>query len=191
LVALDSQGRLSRFQYRTEPTQNLAEAVSKELEKPSDTGLVVVGSRLAYADNGGVLHILDAVTLEPVATHKLAAPAVGRLLTAGSLVLVETRDHELAAYDASGPTKLQFVMPLGQTGPSGPPALFRGQLVIANRDGTLLTVDPAQGTIVGHAAVEQPLAGGVLSVEGHPVVTTIDGSLCRIDSVLAPPKKGP
>jgi len=38
----------------------------------------------------------------------------------------------------------------------------------------------------------------VLDVNGHPVVTTIDGSLCRVDSVLEAttsglesPKKGP
>jgi outer membrane protein assembly factor BamB/pSer/pThr/pTyr-binding forkhead associated (FHA) protein len=191
LVALDSRGRLSRFQYRTEPQHNLAEAVSKELDKLSESGLVVLGSRLAYADTGGTVHFLDAVTLEPVAAHKLPAGAVGRLLTAGPLLVVETQDHQLAVYDASGPTKALFLTSLGETGPSGPPALIRGRLVIANRDGTVVSFDPAQGTVVGRVAVEQPLAGGVLSVEGHAVVSTIDGSLCRVDSVLESQKKGP
>jgi hypothetical protein len=190
LVALDSRGRLSRFQYRTDPEPGLAEPVSKELEKPSDTGVVVLRSRVAYADTNGVVHFLDATTLEPVATHKLPAPAVGRLLTVGSLLLIETRDHQLAAYDATGSTKPLFAMALGQTGPSGPAALIRGRLIIANRDGTVVGVDPAQGTVVARAAMAEPLAGGVLSVDGHPVVFTIDGSLYRVDSVLESPKKG-
>ena len=38
----------------------------------------------------GRLHFLDAATLEPVATHKLSSPAVGRLWTVGTDVLAET-----------------------------------------------------------------------------------------------------
>ena len=105
LVALDSHGRLSLFQYRTEPVRNLAELVSKTVAGPCDTGVVVVGSRIVYDDGIGVLHFLDAATLEPVATHKLPAPAAARPWTAGSLLVIETRDHQLAVYDASGPTK--------------------------------------------------------------------------------------
>ncbi|HET6323769.1 MAG TPA: PQQ-binding-like beta-propeller repeat protein [Planctomycetaceae bacterium] len=191
LVALDSANRLSRFQYRTDPERNLAETVTKELEKPSDTGVVVLASRVAYADTAGVLHFLDAATLEPIATHKLSAPAVGRLLTAGSLLLVETNDHQLAAFDASGPTKSLFTTSLGQTGPCGPPALIGDHLVVANRDGTVMNIDPASGTLVARVAIGHPLAGGVLSVERHPVVFTVDGSLCRVDLVLESPKKGP
>jgi outer membrane protein assembly factor BamB len=191
LVALDSHGRLSLFQYRTEPVRNLAELVSKKVEGPCDTGLAVVGSRIVYDDGNGVLHFLDATTLEPVATHKLPAPAVGRPWTAGSLLVAETRDQQLAVYDASGPTKPLFVASVGGTGPCGPPALIHGRLVVANRDGTVIGIDPAQGTVVARAAIGQALSGGVIAVEGHPVVCTIDGSLCRVDSVLESPKQGP
>ena len=191
LVALDSQGRLSLFQYRTEPVRNLAELVSKNVTGPCDTGLVVVGSRIVYDDGNGVLHFLDAATLEPVATHKLPAPAVARPWTAGSLLVIETRDHQLAVYEASGPTKPLFAASVGSTGPSGPPALIRGRLVVANRDGTVIAIDPAQGTVVTRAAIGQALSGGVIAIDGRPVVCTIDGSLCRVDSVLESPKKGP
>ncbi len=146
---------------------------------------------VVYGDVDGVLHFLDAATLEPVATHKLPAGAVGRLLTAGPLLLVETRDHRLAAYDASGPTKPLFVASLGQTGPSGPPSVIHGRLVVANRDGTILGIDPVNGTVITRLAIAEQLSGGVLVVEGHAVVTTIDGSLCRVDSLLEPLKKAP
>jgi hypothetical protein len=191
LVALDSRGRLSLFQYRTEPVRNLAELVSKRVEGPCDTGLVVVGSRIAYDDGNGVMHFLDVATLEPVATHKLPAPAVGRPWTAGSLLVVETRDQQLAVYEASGPTKPLFVASVGGTGPCGPPALIHGRLVVANRDGTVIGIDPARGAVVARATIGQALSGGVLAVEGHPVVCTLDGSLCRVDSVLESPKQGP
>jgi outer membrane protein assembly factor BamB len=189
LVTLDSNGRLSRSQYRTEPVRNLAEVVSKQLEKASDTGLVVVGPRVAYGDVDGVLHFLDAETLEPVATHHLLAPAVGRLWFVDSLLLVEMRDHQLAVYDLRGPTKLLFVASLGQSGPSGPPAIIRDRLVVANRDGTILSLDPSSGTVVSRHPLDQPLSGGVMVVEGHPIVSTIDGTLCRVDSLIESPKK--
>src|SRR5262249_15736190 len=131
LVALDSRGRLSRFQYRTEPVAGLSEVVSKNLEKPSDTGVISVASRIAFADVDGVVHFLDAGTLDRVATHKLPTPAVGRLRSAGSLVAVETRDHQLSVFDATGSTKPVFVANLGQSGLSGPIALIHGRLIIA------------------------------------------------------------
>jgi PQQ-like domain/FHA domain len=190
VVALDSRGRLSVFRHRTEPVRNLAEIVARKVEGPCDTGLAVVASRVVYGDAEGVLHFLNAAELEPVATHKLSAPAVGRLWTTGSLLFAETRDHKLAAYDASGPTKPLFVAPLGQTGPSGPPALIRDRLIVANRDGSVLSLDPSRGTVLARATIDQPLSGGVISVDGHAVVSTIDGSLCRIDSLLEPQKNG-
>jgi hypothetical protein len=189
LVALDSHGRLSLFQYRTEPVHQLAEVVTKNLNGPCDSGLAVVASRVVYADAEGALHFLDASTLEPVATHKLPAPAVGRLWTAGSLVVVESRDQQLAVYDASGPTKPLFVAALGETGPSGPPALLRDRLIVAFRDGAVVAIDPVRGAVVARASVGEALSGGVVAVDGRPVVTTIDGSLCRVDSVLESPKK--
>ncbi len=190
LVALDSRGRLAVSQYRTDPVRSLAEVVSKNLDKPSDTGLAVAGSRIAYATDDGTLHFLDGATLEPVATQKLSSPAVGRLWTVGTIVLAETREHELAAYETSGTPKLLFVAALGDSGPAGPPALLGGRLIVGERDGTVVSVDPAKGTVIARVALEQPLAGGVLDVNGHPVVTTIDGSLCRVDAVLESPKKG-
>jgi outer membrane protein assembly factor BamB len=116
---------------------------------------------------------------------------VARPWTAGSLFVIETRDHQLVVYDASGPTKPLFAASVGSTGPSGPPALIRGRLVVANRDGTVIAIDPAQGTVVARAAIGQALSGGVVAIDGRPVVCTIDGSLCRVDSVLESPKKGP
>jgi outer membrane protein assembly factor BamB/pSer/pThr/pTyr-binding forkhead associated (FHA) protein len=198
LVALDSRGRLAVSQYRTDPVRSLAEVVSKTLDKPSDTGLAIVGSRIVYATEDGTLHFLDAATLEPVAAHKLSSPAVGRLWSVGTTVLAETRDHELTAYETSGTPKLLFVAALGESGPSGPPASKGGRLIVAERDGTVVSLDPAKGTVIARVTLEQPLVGGVLDVNGHPVVTTIDGSLCRVDSVLEAttsglesPKKGP
>jgi hypothetical protein len=191
LVALDSRGRLSLFQFRTDPVRNLAEVVTKQVDPASDSGVVVTASRIASVEGGSTLQFREAATLEPVAAHKLPAAAVGRLWTSGTLVLVETRDHHLAAFDATGPTKALFVVPLGETGPAGAPAMIGGRLVVANRDGTILSLDPAQGTIIARASAEQPLSGGVIVVDGHPIVSTIDGSLVKVDSVLESAKKNP
>ena len=124
-------------------------------------------------------------------TEHLPAPAVNRLWSVGSTVLVETRNHQLLSYEVSGSPKLQFHVPLGNTGPAGPPALVRGRLVVANRDGTLLALDPASGAVAARAVVGQPLSGGVISVGDHAVVASIDGTLYRVDSFLEQPKKSP
>jgi outer membrane protein assembly factor BamB len=189
LVALDSQGRLSLFQYRSEPVHHLARLVTKNLTGPCDTGLAVAASRVVYGDADGALHFLDASTLEPVATHKLPAPAVERLWTAGTLVVAESRDQQLAAFDATGATKPLFASALGETGPSGPPALIDGRLLVAYRDGEVVGIDPTHGTVIARVSTGQRLSGGVIAIGGRPVVTTIDGSLCRVDSVLELPKK--
>jgi outer membrane protein assembly factor BamB/tetratricopeptide (TPR) repeat protein len=191
LIAVDSRGRLTQLQYRAEPVRHLAEVRSQNLDRPLDIPFVVVGSRVVYADAGGVLHVLDAETLDSVFTEHLPSPAVNRLWSVGSTVLVETRSHQLLSYEVSGSPKLQFRVPLGNTGPAGPPSLVRGRLVVANRDGTLLALDPASGAVAARAVVGQPLSGGVISVGDQAVVASIDGTLYHVDSILEQPKKNP
>jgi outer membrane protein assembly factor BamB len=111
---------------------------------------------------------------------------VGGLWTVGSTVLIETRDHQLVCYDLDGQPKLRFHVPLDKTGPAGPPALLNGRLVVATREGTLLDLDPSTGAVAARASVGQPLSGGVISVGGHFVVASIDGTLYRVDSLLKP-----
>jgi outer membrane protein assembly factor BamB/TolA-binding protein len=189
LLAADSDGRLTQVQYRAEPVRHLAEVRFKQLERPLDVPFAVAGSRVAYADAQGMLHVLDAATLDSVFTQKLSAPAVGSLWTVGSTLLVETRNHQLVCYELNGQPKLRFQVPLDKTGPAGPPALLDGRLVVANRDGTLLGLDPSTGAVVTRAKVGQPLSGGVISAGGHAVVASIDGTLYRVDSLLAPQDK--
>jgi outer membrane protein assembly factor BamB len=184
LLTADSRGRLTQLQFRSQPTRHLAEVRSKQLDRPLDVPFAVVGSRVAYATIDGVLHVLDAETLDSVFSEKLSAPAVSPLWGVGSSVLFETRDHQLVCYDLNGPPKLRFHVLLDKTGPSGSPALVQGRLVVANRDGTLLGLDPSTGKIAARTTVGQPLSGGVISVENHAFAASIDGTLYRVDSVL-------
>jgi outer membrane protein assembly factor BamB len=189
LVAVDARGRLAQLQYRAEPVHHLAEVRSKNLGRPLDVPFAVAGSRVAYADADGVLNVLDAETLDSVFSQKLTAPAVGRLWTVGSTIVFETRDRQLICCDLTGQPKLRFHLALGKTGPCGAPALVGGRLVVANRDGTLLGLDPSTGEIAARATVGQPLSGDVISADGHAVVTSIDGTLYRVDSILEPSPK--
>jgi len=190
LLATDARGRLRRLQFRTEPMRHLAEVVTRQADRPIDAGIAVAGSRIAYADADAVLHVLDAATLEPIFTEKLSAPAVGGLWTAGSLLLVETRDHQLRGYELNGPPKLRFKMPLADAGPAGPPAMVGDRLIIAGRDGNVLSLDPSSGAVTAKINVGQPLSGGVTIVEGHTVVASIDGSLYHVESLLESKKPG-
>ena len=185
LLAADTQGRLTQVQFRGEPVRHLAEVRSKSSSRPLDVPFTVSQSRVVYADSDGTLNVLDSQTLDSVFSEKLPAPAVSRPWAVGSMVLVETRNHHLLCYELGGTPKLKFDVPLAGAGPAGPPALIRGRLVVANRDGTLLGIDPATGQIASKGSAGQPLSGGVISAGGHLVVASIDGTLYRIDSLLA------
>jgi outer membrane protein assembly factor BamB len=131
-----------------------------------------------------MLHVLDAGAFEPVLQTKLPAPAVGTLWGVGSMLLVETRDHQLLCFDVGAKPKLQWTLPWDESGVAGPPDVVRGRLVIPDRDGTVVGLDPATGSGAVRQSVGQPLSGSVISVDGHAVVTSIDGSLYRVDPVL-------
>jgi len=191
LLTADSRGRLAQLQYRTEPVRHLAELRSKNLDRPLDVPFAVAASRVAYASADGVFNVLDAETLDAVYSDKLRAPALSPIWPVGSTVVFETQNHELFCYELGAPPKLRFHVPLGKTGPCGAPALVRGRLIVANRNGTLWALNPSTGEIVAETAVGQPLSGGVIAADDHVVVAAIDGTLYRVDSFLEANNKHP
>jgi outer membrane protein assembly factor BamB len=184
IVTADSRGRLARLQFRTEPVRNLAELRFKNLDRPLDVPFAVAAGRVAYASPDGVFNVLDAETLDAVSSDKLPGPALSPLWAVGSTVVFETQNHELLCYEVSGTPKLRFHLPLAKTGPCGAPALVRGRLIVANRDGTLWALDPSTGEIAAKAGVGQPLSGSVIAANEHIVASAIDGTLYRVDSLL-------
>lgn len=191
LLAADSRGRLTQLQFRAEPVRHLAELRSKSLDRPLDVPFAVAGSRVAYATADGVLNVLDAESLDTVYSDKLPAPALSRLWAVGSSVVFETQNHELLCYELNGSPKKRFAIPLGKTGPCGAPAVVRGRLIVANRDGSVWAVDLSKGEIASKAAVGQPLSGGVIASDDQIVVAAIDGTLYRLDSALEPKQNTP
>jgi outer membrane protein assembly factor BamB/pSer/pThr/pTyr-binding forkhead associated (FHA) protein len=191
ILTADSRGRLAQLQFRAEPVRHLAELRFKNLDRPLDVPFAVAGARVAYASPDGVLNVLDAETLDAVSSDKLPAAALSPLWPVGSTIVFETQNHELLCYELAGPPKLRFHVPLGKTGPCGAPALVRGRLIVANRNGTLWALNPSTGEIVAKAAVGQPLSGGVIAADEHVVVAAIDGTLYRVDSLLEANNKHP
>ena len=89
-------------------------------------------SRVVYADAGGVLHVLDGEHSIRFSREKLPSPAVNRLWSVGSTVLVETRSHQLLVVRSERLTQTPVSRSPGEHGacrPSGPgarpPALLR------------------------------------------------------------------
>jgi outer membrane protein assembly factor BamB len=135
--------------------------------------------------------VLDADSLDAVYSDKLPAPALSPLWKVGSTIVFETQNHQLLCYELNGSPKLRFGVRLGKTGPCGAPALVRGRLIVANRDGTVWALNPATGEITSATSVGQPLSGGVISDDGRVVVASIDGTLYRLDSALQAKNKNP
>ena len=151
LLAADSRGRLTQLQYRAEPVRHLAEVRSKNLDRPLDVPFAVVGSRVVYADAGRraarsrrARRSIRSFTREACRRPRSTACGASARRCSSKRGTINSSVTKL-----SGTPKLQFRVPLGNTGPAGPPALVHGRLVVANRDGTLLALDPATGAIVG------------------------------------------
>jgi hypothetical protein len=191
LLTVDSRGRLTQLQFRTEPVRHLAEVRFKNLDRPLDVPFAVAGSRVAYATPDGILNVLDAETLDAVSSDKLPAPPLSPLWKVGSTIVFETQNHQLLCYELNGSPKLRFAVRLGNTGPCGAPALVRGRLIVANRDGTVWALHPSTGEMTSQTSVGQPLSGGVISDEDRIVVASIDGTLYRLDSALEAKNKNP
>jgi WD40 repeat protein len=148
--------------------------------------LAVLGTRVAAACDDGVLRVLDARTLDPIAEARPAAATSGT--GEPHLVAVAAGEHVLIAGGASrgltilDPTSLT---PLGELrGPDAPPLALRKVgptfLLSTHRDGSLALWDVPARRMVARAAID----GGALSLaivdDATALVGTRAGTLCRV-----------
>ena len=184
IFAIDLEGKISRLQFRTSPSAHLQQVDSISIGQPLDVKPIVDQGRLFVADAGGTVQILDVVAFELQATTDLGAPAIGVMGLAGNLLLVETSQGQLQCLKADDKLSKAWSINLEGDHLTGTPMLDNGQVVIATMNGKVMSINAETGETSRSLQLDQFLEHGPVNVAGKTVVTSIDGSFYRIDSIL-------
>jgi len=184
IFAIDREGKISRLQYRTSPSAHLQQVDSISIGQPIDVTPIVDQGRLFVADAGGKVQMLDVVAFEQQAIADLGAPAVGVMGLAGNLLLVETSQGELQCLKTDDKLSKTWSIPLEGDHLTGTPLVDNDQVVIATKNGKIMSINAETGETTKSLELDQFLEHGPVNVAGEIVVTSIDGSFYRIDSIL-------
>jgi len=184
-LAINDSGRLSRIQFRNSDVPHLAEVNSVNLPQPIDVAPVIADGRLFIADAAGRLTMSDLSNLETLSEVKLAAPATNRLWFVDGSLFVESGRKTLQEFRTeNGQLNPGWTLPLDGNSLAGTPLTIDGRLVVALKNGTLLSLNRLDGRVLDELVVNQPLAIGPKKVGGLFVLPTIDGSLHVFDAAL-------
>ena len=184
IFAIDREGKISRLQYRTSPSAHLQQVDSISIGQPIDVTPIVDQGRLFVADAGGKVQMLDVVAFEQQSIANLGAPAVGVMGLAGNLLLVETSQGQLQCLKTDDKLSKIWSIPLEGDHLTGTPLVDNDQVVIATMNGKVMSINAETGETTKSLELDQFLEHGPVNVAGEIVVTSIDGSFYRIDSIL-------
>lgn len=184
IFTVDPNGKIARLQYRTSPSAHLQQVDSVDIGQPVDVKPIVTGGHLYVADAGGKVQMIDLVGFERLAEAKLDAPAVGVLGLAGNLLLVETSDGQLQCLKTDDKLSKAWSIDLKGDHLTGTPLIENDQIIIATMGGKVLTLNSESGESSQTLQLDQHLEHGPVRIAGRVVVTSIDGSFYRIDSIL-------
>lgn len=184
IFAVDKEGKITRLQFRTTPSAHLQQVDNISIGQPLDVTPIVSDGRLIVADAAGKVQILDVVAFEQLATTDLDAPAVGVMGLAGNLLLVETSRGQLQCLKTDDKLSKAWSIDLKGDHLTGSPILNNGQVVLATMNGKVLSINAESGETSRSVQLDQFLEHGPVNVSGKVVVTSIDGSFYKIDSIL-------
>jgi outer membrane protein assembly factor BamB/TolA-binding protein len=190
LLAINSLGRLMRIQFRASQVAHLAEVDRLELGRPIDVSPAISAGRFVVADAGGHLKVFNLATMDLLSEVELDAPASNRPWIVNDRLYVETVDHRLICFSMEGKLQQIWTLPLENSPLAGAPLAVGNQIVVARQNGEVWALDPTSGEIQNRLNVGQPASLGSQNIGEFLVLPTIDGSLHRIESVLAEDQAG-
>jgi len=188
LIVLDSEQRLRRIQYRTEPVPHLAEVSSLELPHPVDVRFVVSNGKIILADAGRRLMLINASNLEILADTELKEPATNDVWLIDNKIYLETGRKHLHCFQLGENIQQQWSLPLENGHLAGRPLQIESDLILAAQNGSVLSLNIDNGKVINRLELEQPINLGPRRIGKQIVVPSIDGSLHRIETVLGEKK---
>jgi hypothetical protein len=184
LLAVDTRGKLTRVQLRTQDVAHLADASKSQLDSSVDVGLLVHNGRVVVADADGKLRLLDASNLDTLSETPLEAPATSAPWIVGDRLFLEVGGSKLACFAVEPNLNALWSVALEGARLAGGPLPFQNRLLAVMQDGELWVLDPESGEVVHRVTTQQPVTLPPQVVGSYLVVPSIDGSLHRIDAAL-------
>ncbi|HCC99631.1 MAG TPA: hypothetical protein DER64_03815, partial [Planctomycetaceae bacterium] len=185
LLVLDGGGDLVRLEYRTAPSPHLYPVSKIKLNAPLDRDPLVHQGRVVLATSDRKLQLLGAADLQVVANVDLPAAATAGPWAVGKLVLVETGQKQLVCLDPADNLKVLWTAETKGQSVAGAPLSVDGRLLVAFDDGRVVVVNSANGQFGRSVELGQPVALGPRAYGKKILVSSIDGTLYRIESLLA------
>jgi TolA-binding protein len=190
LLVLDDGGDLVRLQYRTAPAPHLFPISTLKLTAPLDRDPVLHQARAILATADRKLLVLGAADLQVAITADLPAPATAGPWATGNQVIVETGQKQLVCFDLADNLKLLWTIETGGHSVAGAPLVVDGRMLVAWDNGRVAVINPADGKTGRTVELGQPIALGPRTFGKKILVTSIDGTLYRVESLLAPAAAG-
>jgi pSer/pThr/pTyr-binding forkhead associated (FHA) protein/TolA-binding protein len=190
LLVLDDGGDLVRLQYRTAPAPHLYPIATLRLAAPLDRDPLLHQGKVILATSDRKLQVLGAADLQVAATTDLPGPPTAGPWGVENRVVVETGQKQLVCLDLADKLKVLWTIDTGGHSVAGSPLIVDGRMLLALDNGRVMVVDPADGTIGRSVELGQPVALGPRGFGKKILVTSIDGTLYRVESLLAQDTSG-
>ncbi|GIS61344.1 MAG: hypothetical protein CM1200mP2_35690 [Planctomycetaceae bacterium] len=140
---------------------------------------------MVLATSDRKLQLLGAADLQVVASVDLPAAATAGPWVVGKRVLVETGQNQLVCLDPAENLKVLWTAKTNGQSVAGAPLSVEGRLLVAFDDGRVVVVNSADGQFGRSVELGQPVALGPRVYGKKILVSSIDGTLYRIESLLA------
>lgn len=185
VLAIDSDNKLIRVEYRENPRPQLAELSVTQLEQPVEVSPTAAQGLLFVATATGRLILMQSATLEVLAETDLGGVPSQSPFVSGDRVFVEVARRELKSFVIDNTLRQTGLLPLEGHPLSGAPVPVPGGFVVARADGlvTRLNADglPSENSLQLGQAISQ----GPVQINEQLLVVAIDGSLYVLPTELS------
>jgi len=184
LLVVDDGGELVRLQYRRTPSPHLFPVSTLVLKSQLDLAPLVHEGRVVLATADRKIQVLGGSDLQVVAETSLAAVATAGPWAVGNRLLVESGRKQLLCFDLADNLKPLWSIDTQDHSVTGKPLEIGGRLIVALHHGQVLAVDPSTGQVGKTLLLGQSLSLGPRAFGKKLLVTSIDGTLYRVESLL-------
>lgn len=172
VLAANSAGWLLKLHWVDQPTGQFEIKQSRLFDSPSVSPLCILGNHVLMIDANNSALALSLDDLATMANQPLKSNVVWGPLNAGPVACLATADGMLIFLSPG--LQLTTVDLRGES-PVGKPLVLENRLVIATRQGSLLSVDPGEGTAVQRLTLPAACATGPIVVGETIVLGSLDG----------------
>ena len=184
LLVVDDGGELVRLQFRQAPSPHLYPVNTLTLKSPLDLDPLAHDGRVVLVTADRRVQVLGATDLQVVSETRLPVAATAGPWVFGNRLLIESGRKQLVCLDLTDNLKQLWSVDTGNHSVTGKPLEVGGRLIVALHHGQVMAIDPSSGQVGKTLMLEQTLSLGPRAFGKKLLVTSIDGTLYRVESLL-------